>query len=78
MTLSQFLDNFLANIIKKRLDGVKKKVSIFMEVTKSVTSFMDFYYPLFVVTILFGCFILFWWNCPVPSWGWNGLPKKGY
>ena len=45
MTLSQFLDNFLANIFKKRLGGVKIKVSIFMEVTKSVTSLYGFLLP---------------------------------
>ena len=45
MTLSQFLDNFLANIFKKRLGEVKKKVSIFMEVTKSATSLFGFLLP---------------------------------
>ena len=38
MTLSQFLDNFQANTFNKHPGGVKIKVSLFMGVTKPVTS----------------------------------------
>ena len=43
-----------------------------MEVMQSVTSISaDGDYPLCVVTILSGCLIIFWWNCPSVELGWS-------
>ena len=42
-----------------------------MEVKSQWPLSMDGDYPLYVVSILFGGFILFWWDCPSLELGWS-------
>ena len=69
--LSQFLDDFQANIFNKQPGEVKIKVSIFMEVTTSMTSLCGFWLSLVGGDYPFWNFFFFFWNCPSLDLGWS-------